>query len=627
MQKKTLLFVFSLFLVSFSFGAWAQILDDSTKQVYSTATTRFITEQDLVGDSVAWRALDTTLRTFHRYHPVRRQHYLLQDLGHNLGTACQPLFPQLPTQIGRRYGWDVYVPYTIQPGDVKYFDTKSPFTHFYYALGGRGQQIAELEFSRNITPLWNFGFLYRRTNAFRQFAATGNRNEDAILEQYNFVFHMSRRSKDGRYRLLTHYAHFNAPMKEYGGILMDADDTPDSLYQYAEEGAQLLGASSWQTQNRYYLYHDYRLDSLFSFYHRGYYLRRRDRYHDDKVSDNPQADFYGNLLSDKISDDVVYRELYNEAGIKGAAKAFRYRLYYRHRLYDLRFGWDNTTTQGTLTLKPRTEHHIGGALRLRKERLDVYAEGAYRLGSDYLLQASLRLPWFEASVQSSYVSPTWQQQYYWGSTGYWRNDFSPVFANSLEAGIPLRLKAQRLHPFVRLVQASSWVYFQKDSEGRVHSRQTDAVQAMGQLGLKAHWQWRFVHWENEWYLSRDLGEQSVWRFPEVFGFTSLFYERDLFKGNMQLCIGIDGRYQSAYQAYAYSPLHKVFYLADVYALRPYFVADLYANIKVKQLRAAIQLTHLNQNLAPPPFNGYQVTPYYAGMRRTLSLVFSWMFFD
>ncbi|GIV38850.1 MAG: hypothetical protein KatS3mg033_0650 [Thermonema sp.] len=627
MQKSILFFVFSFLFIAPPGFVQAQILDDSTKQVYGTSTTRFITEKDWLGDSTAWRSLDTTVRGFHRYHPVRRSHYLLQDLGHNLGTATQSLFPQLPGAIGRHYGWDVYAPYVVQAEEVKYFDTKSPFTHFYYALGGRGQQIAELEFSRNITPLWNFGFLYRRINTFRQFAATGNRNEDAILEQYNFVLHMSRRSKNGRYRFLTHYAHFNAPMQEYGGILMDEDDTPDSLYQYAEEGAQLLGASSWQTQNRYYLYHDYRLDSLFQLYHRGYYLRRRDRYHDDKVSDNPQTDFYGTLPSGKISDDVIYRELYNELGIKGAAKSFRYRLFYRNRLYDLRFGWDNDSTQGALTLKPRMEHHLGAALRLRKEKLDLYAEGAYRLGSDYLLQAWVRLPWFEASAKSSYVSPTWQQQYYWGSTGYWHNDFSPVFGNELEAGLPLRRKQQRLFSFVRLRQASSWVYFQKDSEGRVQPFQSGELQAMGQVGIKAHWQWRYFHWQHELYLSKDLGERSVWRFPEVFWFTSLFYERDLFKGNMQLCVGMDGRYQSAYEAYAYSPLHKVFYLADVYAIRPYFLADVYANIKVKQLRAALQFTHVNQNMAPPPFNGYQVTPYYAGMRRTLSLVLSWMFFE
>lgn len=606
----------------------AQLLDDSTRQVYGTTTTRFFLQTDWIGDSLQLRYLDTTLRAFHRFHPVRQYQYTWQDLGHNLGTAMQPIFPVLPEHIGQQTGWKVYEPYVLHANQVKYFDTKSPYTHFYYVLGGRGQQIAELEFSRNITPRWNFGFLYRRTNTFRQFFVSGDRNEDAILEQYNFVFHMSRHTQNGRYRWLAHYAHFNAPMVEYGGILPEENDTPDSLYRYEEARAQLLAANSWQTQNRYLFYQDYRPDSLFQLYHELRYVRQRDTYNDPNLPANPNPDFYGNLTTTRISDNAIYRELRNDLGVKGTWRDFRYRFFYRNRIHDQRYSWQADDRQGSLNFGFRMEHHVGGLLRWRQGRWDMYGEAQYWLGRDYLLRAHLRAPWLELDVQSSYVSPTWQQQYYWGSAGFWRNDFRPVWGNQLDLRLPVRWRSvQYFAPFTRLLQTQDWIYFTSDTEGRVLPAQFTNTQLLWQLGVQNQLQWRHWHWHNQLYFSRVLSAESIWRLPEWFWFTTFFYEQSLFRNNMKLHIGVDGRYQSAFNAYSYTPLHKVFYLSDEYSLRGYFILDAFAALRVKQFRAALQMLHLNQGLLPPPFNGYQVTPYFVGMRRTFSFSVSWMFFE
>ena len=55
-----------------------------------------------------------------------------------------------------------FQPYAYQTMDVKYFDTKSPYTDMYIALGGNNQNILRFDMAQNINPRWNVGFDVQR---------------------------------------------------------------------------------------------------------------------------------------------------------------------------------------------------------------------------------------------------------------------------------------------------------------------------------------------------------------------------------------------------------------------------------------------------------------------------------
>src|SRR5690606_22480913 len=98
--------------------------------------------------------IDTAITNFHRNASfVAMYNYLYQDLG-NIGTAIRPIYYQPPAQTGVRPGFDVYNLYW-DTEQVRYYDTKSPYTNMKLVLGGKGRSITRATYSRNINPHWN----------------------------------------------------------------------------------------------------------------------------------------------------------------------------------------------------------------------------------------------------------------------------------------------------------------------------------------------------------------------------------------------------------------------------------------------------------------------------------------
>ncbi|MFN3316638.1 MAG: putative porin, partial [Raineya sp.] len=91
--------------------------------------------------------------------------------------------------------------------------------------------------------------------------------------------------------------------------------------------------------------------------------------------------------------------------------------------------------------------------------------------------------------------------------------------------------------------------------------------------------------------------------------------------------GIDGYFRTQYFADAYMPVMKQFYLQDAVLMRTYPVFDIFASIRIRKTRAFVKMSHINEGLMPAPHGGYEMTPFYAGLRRTFSLGLSWKLYD
>jgi hypothetical protein len=192
----------SLFLL-LSILVQAQILDDSTKQVYGPTTTRFLYERDLLSDREEYNYVDTSLNNFHNYDFLSRNRYRYVDLG-NLGSAMRPVFYAPPAEIGVYSGFNAYNPYFYYPDDIRYYDTKSPYSSLYYVQGGLLQQLLKVDFSRNITKDWNAGFNYARTTAPMQFDFEGSREQSRAIDGHAFSFYTRYESPDSAYHVLAH---------------------------------------------------------------------------------------------------------------------------------------------------------------------------------------------------------------------------------------------------------------------------------------------------------------------------------------------------------------------------------------------------------------------------------------
>ncbi|WP_448528892.1 putative porin [Raineya sp.] len=633
-------FAFLLVLQNFSNStSLAQVLNDSTQNIYGFSTIFKVSEHQIFRkqDSTLQK-IDSTLTNFHTFDLVRKNRFLYQDLGHNLGTPAKPVFYQLPLQAGVQWGIRSYEAHKIHPDSVYYYDTKSPYSDFFFVQGGRGQQIAGVEFTRNITERSNFGFIFQRTNTFRQYAVSPNRTENAILEQYKALAWFRFFSKNKRYQLLAHYHHLNSPLKELGGV--KNGDNLAILYDYQQTEAQLVGEPrSWQIYDRVRLYQEYSLDSTrhLSIFQSIQFEKQRDSYFDGSFETNKAFylrsaeptfpvidDFPINLK--EINDNYQFRLLTNQAGIRTTWRGLGLWGYLKRRDLGVK-----SNLKDLYRLRNLSENYLGGILQTTlpfKANLEVQAE--YLLGkTDYLLQGKLSHTFLQASLKSISFSPALVENRYFSRVRSWdyQNNLKNTFAQELWAELHLPFRTFLLKPSLRYQVVTNHIYFNRDTTGYIFPDQLLSTLQISQLGLQFHFRIKDFYFENQIFYTRDLSGSDVIRFPEWHLWGSWYYEKGLFREALLLRAGIDWHWRSAYFADAYMPALKQFYLQNDFVVRAYPVSDFFVSLRIRKVRAFLKMTHWNEGILPPPDNGYVVTPFYAGFRRTFGLGISWRLFD
>ena len=151
---KRVLYILAFLLTTLKVSA--QIVDDSTVLVYGPTTSKYIFEKDLKHSDTLYHFIDTTIYDAENFEFKKKWARNYYDLGNN-GTALNPVFYEIPKQIGRTTGFSAYDPYEKTADQVKYYDTKSPFMDLYVGFGGVGRNIVDFSFSRNVNPRFNFG--------------------------------------------------------------------------------------------------------------------------------------------------------------------------------------------------------------------------------------------------------------------------------------------------------------------------------------------------------------------------------------------------------------------------------------------------------------------------------------
>lgn len=635
-QKKILNFC-SLLALCISHNVFAQILNDSAQNVYGASTTLKFRELEVFKNKDTLYRVDTSLANFHLFDLARKNRFLIQDLGNNLGTPTRPVFYTLPAQIGVQWGIRAYEAHKIAADSVYYYDTKSPYSDFFFVQGGRGQQIAGVEFSRNVKEHFNFGFRFQRTNTFRQYALSGNRTENAILEQYNAIVWARYFSPNKRYKLLWHYHHFISPLKELGGVL--GGDKPEVLFDYDNTQARLSrDPRSWQVYNRLRLYQQLAKDSTnkIAFFHSIQFEKQRDNYVDNDLNANrafylqdapvaviPNPYFQPN----RIQDDYKYFLLTNQIGLKAQLQNFFVWGYFKRRDFGV-----NSFMKEFYTLRAN-ENFLGAGLQMKlpfEAELEVNAE--YLLGKqDYLLKGVLRQNYLKASLTSMSFSPAIIENSYISRVGGWDygNRLANTFVQEFWGELLVPFRKLHLQPSLRYQLISNHIYFDRDTTGFIFPKQArNATIQVLQLGLA--WQivlGKYFHFQQRVFYTEDLSGINLLRFPRWHIVSSWYYEKALFRTALFLRAGIDGHFRTQYFADAYMPVMKQFYLQDAVLMRTYPIFDIFASIRIRKTRAFVKMSHLNEGLMPEPHGGYEMTPFYAGLRRTFSLGLSWKLYD
>ncbi|GHN03231.1 hypothetical protein WSM22_47200 [Cytophagales bacterium WSM2-2] len=602
----------------------SKIVNDSVKNVYGPKTTLSITEQEIFENKKTYIPLDTSIYNLHRWDFVRKYENKYQDLG-NVGTALNPIFPKLPEIIGATSGFKVYDLY-YESAEPKYYNTKSPFSRINVIWGGGGRAMTHIEFTRNITPRWNFGFNYRPILSVRQIQSQG-KNDYQVKSQY-YDFYTSYESKNSKYKLLMSYRRIRHQVKEIGGVLLTTIDTTYAGYFDPNAKTYLAGATTEELRNNFHLFHQYQLAKAAQFYHTLDLGRQINSFTDDKTQEKNAYFLYQTLDTTKVGVKLVgstntFQFMQNEIGFKGNAAFLFYDFYYKLRSYSNTMSGLSLQAPGAIGI----ENYIGSRIAFKFDSLSFLSgQAEYLLDGHYKINGSLRTPWLDADLRSSLSKPGFIQQAYLGPFNYWVREFTDIFSNQLSGRIKAKLGPVFVSPGVTYTALHNFVFFQQDSVQQAKPRQSTGNQQTisPELRMDVHFLKHFHFRPQITYTTILNNDDHAVSIPTWFSSVQLSYENTIFNGALQLHVGVDAHSNSAYRALGYAPAIQQFYVQDKFTSPSYWTTDFFLDGRIKRGRFFVKYINLIQQFT---LQGYMPTPGYPNVRSNIDFGFELILFD
>jgi len=592
------------------------LLDDSTKQVYGPRTTLYFYEHLLRNNRFEKYEIDTSLTGFHNYEPVARTWYKYQDLG-NIGSASQPVFYDIPDQIGRTSGFHVYDLHYRSPENMVYYDTKSPYTNLAAFFGGGNRNMLDITFARNINPRWNVGFNFHTIRARK--VLNPARRDDNMVDQNTYSLQTSYRSENEKYFLLANFTRMRHLVNEQGGIIPPSIDSTSLYFTYEDSKVWLRNSRAVDLRQDYHLYHQYEILKGWQVYH--VFDKKKQEVSFISNLNSPDSLFF-NLYAPPPRMDTTnnvnhFSEWRNEMGFKGDLGPIYYNAYVKFRTGRMASPFFESNNNFN-------ELYLGGQLRGQiSERWYFEADGEYLIPQGFRIRGIFRSPFLDLTYTKALYRPTMAQEMFMGNHYRWtNNNFSNIGVDQIKGELKADFAKISIRPSLTINRVNNYVVYNRAQV----PEQVDAEAFMVIPGVKANFAFGSLTMQNEViYTAVTGGASDAFRIPEWFINSRIFYDTPLFDENIFIQVGVEARYRSDYFAHAYMPATQQFYLQDRFSVHGYPVLDAFLNFRINRTRLLLRYNHLNQNMLAQP--GYFVTPDYTGLKGMLDVGINWSFFD
>lgn len=598
----------------------SSVVDDSTKNVYGPKTSQWISEADIMKGNKKYQPIDTALSEYHRWTYVSRFRNFYQDLG-VVGTALNEIFPSTPTIIGATSGFRSYNLYYSSQEPV-YFDSKSPFSRFHIIWGGKGRAMTAVEFSRNISPRWNFGFNYRPILVEKQLQSFSN--NDMMVTSHYYDFYTTFQSKNDRYFLLFNFRRMRHQVVETGGVdpLSNPRDgiySPNARPLFSETKTEEFRAS-------FHIYQHYQLTSAFQLYQQADFIEEENRF----LSKDDTTLFDANVVDSAAANDLVsFSSMRQEVGIKGNIGKVNYSTYYKLRTY--KYGSPYLTGLALPVEVNGNEQYLGVRAGFQLDSVtDVSANAEYLFGGYSKLEAEIRSPWLDASFQNTISKPGYMQQVYRGSHDSWSQSFTGINMTQAKAMIKIGQHRYRLRAGGTFTLMDHQVVFREVTPGpdgqRVLPFQSSGNQVIvsPEISLSIPVVPHVYFRPQVIYSSIVRNDDNIVKLPLFFVNAQLAYEHVVMKTRLQFQLGADLHWRSTYQSLAYDTPIQSFYVQEQYYTKAFPLVDLFFTGKMGRIRFFFKYNNLIQAFIG---TGYQLTPNYPGQRSVLDIGFDFMLFD
>jgi hypothetical protein len=565
--------------------------------------------------------LDTSLTYFHR-------HSRILQWGRNLGNEGAPAYDMIfnpITTLGGKSGYNVFDLYKISLDSIKFYNTTRPYSDFGFMMGSKKHQFVRLLHTQNINPDWNFAFDAKNLVAPGFFSLQTARNVSA-----NFA--TTYKSKNQRYQVKAVLNYHRFKHDENGGILDDSLLLLDRYNNRSLVDVQFPGKNFSTTvaavnnihnELQFLFQQDYaaigvrdtlynedstKIDAIFlprfTFHHTLFLQNQNTKFNDQNPTDERYLHLTKRPYDFKTTDSVYTQQLWfkvdNRLGVGGTIgknlKTANLQLGLGNRIdyFKNQFPGDERRF-----LNNYVSNYIYG--KLFKEALEGN-EWAYNADAEMYFTgnsagnfkldayvskvvwnvAMLDLGFNQVLTDAPYFYQNYANNFFERTTTLDAYSVTALYGNITvpKLKLSLGLRNQILANYIYLDENIAW------------QQQSEAFNVL-QLYVQKHF--KFGNWynENEVILQQATPNAPV-NLPTLMLRHQIRYEAPMFKSNLLVSIGLEGRYHTDYYGNGYTPYLNQFYYQNTYLLKNKPEIMAFLNFKIKAFRAFVVLDQLQQ---------------------------------
>jgi hypothetical protein len=580
-----------------------------------------------------FRSVDSTLEYFHHYYKSRSFENFYRDLGYP-GSASSSLTLNTPQNIGFDPGLHHFDVSLLKKDQVAFYNTRTPYSEFFYAQGANVFQKLNALHSRNITPWLNVAIFYNfRTSDGLYLSSKSN--------QRIFGTTTWAHSKNYRYQVYLSVLKNSFKTQENGGLV---NDSLFGTYTSTEK----LNALFWLNNAKQELtFREYSLTQIlnlsnpdsnlvtkrvfpyknqFYFRYNINYVDQKYRYYSDLSADTgyykqiyDSNSYDEELTSTRLENDISFNA---NSGIirKDGFKDFNFRP--GLRLQHITLEKDSTTDSNFRDVS------VNFVIDKYFAFSRLFAEGNYIFSGpdagNIFLQGYLKffLPFdfmLRPGISRTIKSPGYVQNSAHTNYFRWNNQFNPTETTNIFAG--LTNNKFRFYLNANYFLINDYIYYDKT----ITPKQLGNLMSYISVELKKDISLGSFHFDNHLMYQKELSDEDVLHLPSWILYNSTYYENDLFRKALHLKIGFDVRLQDDYFANAYYAPYSIFYNQSEVNVKTYPIFDLFLSATIKTMRIFIKYEHVNHDLFPD-YSSFNY-PHHPTDPRVLRYGFCWMFFD
>ncbi len=518
--------------------------------------------------------------------------------------------------------------YMISEDEVSYYKTKGPFARLTGIAGSQQLQLFQMVFANSFKNNFNISMkLNRYTSQGFYKQQQGSTN--------NFYTSAHYHNRNYRFGFNTYILINNNKFQENGGISGDTISNDNLLAAKNIFPVKINKASRENRELKANYNNWFRLNAHenknLNFYLNAYshFTMQKYKYKDDNSgTDKFYLLYYLDTLSTKDSTRIF--QFHNGANISVTNKQKTFTLSggYENEITSLWQLYDSTFMNHILKTQALFNHTVllkdsSYRLKLKNNFSFKYILSGNQM-NDYLIESHHHIKlnkheqtkaFAELRLMNENRTPDYLFRKWYSNHFIWQNSFNSI--QSLIGDLMMGNHVFQLGGTVR--QIFNYIYI--DQNG--YPMQLNQSVINSSLKLQASKVF-FKHLGvNLNYSFQNSGTPYI-SLPQHAILASLFYTGNLFRNNLNLSIGGDIEYYSAFTPYGYMPATQQFYVQEKFQAGEFPFVDFFINGRIKPVNFFLKMENILHGIAG---TNYSMVPGYFQPDRAFRFGLTWTFYD